>query len=267
MLHNVQYFDDSEVNTFDFDNAHVINQRHSNKTQFQDTSDPDLLKLCKQFVTRESSMVDVGAQDGSYSIGLSQSCKNIHAFESKHYILEKNLNERNISNVIVHDSTPKSKLDLFNLRNIDLIKLNSEYSTLNFLSGAINTLKENDYPPLIFEPKNNERQSVFDFLHKLNYRTNMTEQHHNIFTAIYHQQSGSNQNKNISGYSLSSIIIIGFVVIVIVAYIVFKILSYLIRQYDQGSGEFSKEQNIAASRSDIMQLIPGLNTLPTQSLQ
>jgi FkbM family methyltransferase len=64
-------------------------------------------------------------------------------------------------------------LDYFNYKNILLIKLDVEGYELNVLRGAINTIKKNNFPPILFEcwnnPKSKKKEELFTFFKKLGY--------------------------------------------------------------------------------------------------
>jgi FkbM family methyltransferase len=64
-------------------------------------------------------------------------------------------------------------LDYFNYKNILLIKLDVEGYELNVLRGAINTIKKNNFPPILFEcwnnPKSKKKEELFNFFKKLGY--------------------------------------------------------------------------------------------------
>lgn len=78
-------------------------------------------------------------------------------------------------------------LDDFNIRDIDLIKIDVEGMELNVLLGAKQTLEENNYPPIIFECWQDEwfedqRTRLFVFLQEMGY--SIQAQQKNNFLAV-----------------------------------------------------------------------------------
>ena len=59
-------------------------------------------------------------------------------------------------------------LDSFNLTNIGFIKMDVEDNELNVLIGSINTLKQSNYPTILFE-SNRNNTLLFEFLKNLSY--------------------------------------------------------------------------------------------------
>jgi FkbM family methyltransferase len=76
---------------------------------------------------------------------------------------------------------PTRTLDSYKLRNIGFIKIDVEGHEKEVLEGAIETLKENNYPPFIFEswipdgnetevPKKKLREELFEYIQSLGYK-------------------------------------------------------------------------------------------------
>jgi len=59
-------------------------------------------------------------------------------------------------------------LDRFNITNISFIKMDVEDNELNVLLGSLNTLKNSNYPKILFE-SNTYNEKLFNFLKDLNY--------------------------------------------------------------------------------------------------
>lgn len=108
----------------------------------------------------------------------------VKELEVPNYVLEQNIGAFSVDNnvrtdgyeVLTHGRTETIsaiKLDTMNLKNIRLIKLDVEGHEMEVLLGAINTLKNNGYPPILFEAWNfkfaEKREKLFRFIKDLGY--------------------------------------------------------------------------------------------------
>lgn len=108
-------------------------------------------------------------------------------------IVKFNIDGDNIAKVEV----PTRTLDSFKLKNIGFIKIDVEGHEKQVLEGAINTLKENNYPPFMFEswtPNSNEdhniprtrlRKELFDYIESIGYKIHSVAGWPEQFLAVY----------------------------------------------------------------------------------
>jgi FkbM family methyltransferase len=161
-----------------------------------------LIQWCKQFC-KQGTILDIGAHTGTYSIALAPHASSVHSFEPQkmtYYALcgsialsnSQNVTAHNVAlgapdqvgkmtlNIRSHDGGGSSlqsfadpviaqeqvevrTLDSYNFRNITFIKMDVEDNELNVLKGAAQTIKQNNYPTIIFE-SNHENQRLFSYI-------------------------------------------------------------------------------------------------------
>lgn len=73
------------------------------------------------------------------------------------------LHKSNVNPVLAEEIVNVVALDIFRLDNIGLIKIDVEDNELGVLKGAVQTIKNSNFPKILFE-SNNENQELFDFL-------------------------------------------------------------------------------------------------------
>lgn len=162
-----------------------------------------LISWCRQFCNKNSVMLDIGAHTGTYSIALASHANTVHSFEPQkmtYYALCGSIALSNAKNVTAHNIALGSSnqvgvqtlnirsndgggsslqpftdpvlgkeevevrtLDSYNFKNIGFIKMDVEDNELNVLKGAIQTVKKNNYPTILFE-SNYENNELFRFI-------------------------------------------------------------------------------------------------------
>lgn len=166
----------------------------------------------------EDTFIDIGAHIGTYS--LAQKCKvhafecdpTTFCYLAANVALKDKVDKIKIHNVALSDEIGKAQLikrsvdgggngivplnsddeqkkkvevttatlDYYELSNIKLIKIDVEGNELNVIKGALETLKRNNYPPILFEswgawkeaegiPAIKLRIDLFDFLQSIGY--------------------------------------------------------------------------------------------------
>lgn len=131
---------------------------------------------------------NIALQDLNYSIDKYNMALSNKEGSAKYYIrdpldgggngIEKFNSDANIPSVEV----PTRTLDSFGLKNIGFIKIDVEGHEKEVLEGAVNTLRENNYPPFTFEswtpnsaddhniPRTRLRNELFSFIESLGYK-------------------------------------------------------------------------------------------------
>jgi len=92
---------------------------------------------------------------------------------------------------------PLKRLDDLNIENIGLIKIDVEGHEIHVLKGALETLKRNNYPPILFEswdewrenhehciPASKLRSELFQYLKELGYKIEPIGKNSEIFLAV-----------------------------------------------------------------------------------
>lgn len=161
-----------------------------------------LIEWSKQFC-KNDTFLDIGAHTGTYSIALSPYAKQVYSFEPQkmtYYALcgsialsdARNITAHNIAlgspdqvgiqtlkirspdgggsslqsfadPVLAEESVEVRTLDSYNLTNISFIKMDVEDNELYVLKGAINTIKQNNHPTIMFE-SNHENKELFSYI-------------------------------------------------------------------------------------------------------
>jgi FkbM family methyltransferase len=86
------------------------------------------------------------------------------------------------SNILKTETIEVKTLDRFNIRNISFIKMYVKDNQLNVLLGSLNTLKNSNYPKIVFE-SNTYNEKLFNFLKGLNYNIVTIDGINNMFLA------------------------------------------------------------------------------------
>ena len=192
-----------------------------------------LINWCNDnFIKEDKVFIDIGAHIGTYSWILGKKAKETYAFECNNEVyncLCANIYLKQLSNKIIpHNIGLSSKpdtlkyyirskdgggngvehigqetneyklitvkrLDDYEIKNVSFIKIDTEGHELEVLKGAINTLKNNNYPPFLFEswgPHHGEdkfklREPLFTFIRELNYKIISLNGYDDMFLAEY----------------------------------------------------------------------------------
>jgi hypothetical protein len=161
-----------------------------------------LIQWCKQFC-KQGTILDIGAHTGTYSIALASHAAKVHSFEPQkmtYYALCGSIALSNAKNVTAHnvalgapdqvgtqtlnirsndgggsslqtfadpvlaqEQVEVRTLDSYNFQNIGFIKMDVEDNELNVLKGATQTIKQNNYPTILFE-SNHENKPLFSYI-------------------------------------------------------------------------------------------------------
>jgi FkbM family methyltransferase len=182
----------------------------------------NLMEWCKQFCNPNKIFLDIGSHTGTYGISLSKYCKHVYCFEPQkmtYYSLcgsvalsniinitclnfglgSNEQSGKNILKIVSNDgggSTLHSNnmnvlkeeeieiktLDSLNITNIGFIKMDVEDNELFVLKGSIETLKQSNYPIILFESNYNNTE-LFDYIKYIGYNVIQIQGVTNMFLA------------------------------------------------------------------------------------
>lgn len=180
----------------------------------------NLIEWCKQFCSKNTNFIDIGAHAGTYTTSLASYSKHVYAFEpqkmtfyalcggvalSGHYnvtCIQKGLGSptqvgeqklKIVSNdgggsslhaktgILSEESIEIQTLDSYNLSDISFIKMDVEENELYVLQGGKETIKRCN-PKILFE-SNKDNPILFHYLHELNYTIININGYNNMFLA------------------------------------------------------------------------------------
>jgi FkbM family methyltransferase len=92
--------------------------------------------------------------------------------------------DSNSNRILKTENIEVKTLDRFNITNIGFIKMDVEDNELNVLLGGLMTLKNSNYPTIVFE-SNTFNETLFNFLKGLNYSIIPINGFNNMFLAKF----------------------------------------------------------------------------------
>jgi FkbM family methyltransferase len=163
-----------------------------------------LIEWCRQYLSSDSTFIDVGAHIGSYSLILSSQCRTVHAFEpaaTTRAWLQAAIETNAITNVHVYEAALGAQegtadlyhcspdglrtslrkvlgvtdveevsvktLDSYSFTDVSFIKISVNGTELDVLRGATSTLEQHHYPRILVETRDNAVQTC---LRELGYK-------------------------------------------------------------------------------------------------
>ena len=184
----------------------------------------NLIDWSKQFCFSNKITLDIGAHSGTYSLCLANRSQHVYSFEPQkmtYYSLCGSVALSNLKNVTCHNFGLGSQeqvgekelfivsndgggstliknqspvlstetvtirtLDSLQLKNVGFIKMDVEENELNVLKGAVETLKNSNYPTILFE-SNDINEELFNFIKQLSYNIIQVSGVNNMFLATH----------------------------------------------------------------------------------
>ncbi|HSW76952.1 MAG TPA: hypothetical protein VLG50_07890 [Candidatus Saccharimonadales bacterium] len=143
--------------------------------------DESLIHWCKEFLTPNAVMINIGAGSGSYPLLLHSYCQTIHAFETNELItLHQNMMNNHIHNVKLY--TLNYPIDQLNLTDVKLITC--YHDDMNIINHILKTLNINNYPPILFT----KNMAISALLFNLGYQIHLINNYPDVLLASDHAQ-------------------------------------------------------------------------------
>ncbi len=194
--------EDNKVMVFDLRNIYILPQNNLNYYINNGLFEKYLIDWCKQYCTKETNVLDIGAHTGTYALSLAPISNHVYAFEPQRLTfyalcgsvalsnyqnitcIQKGLGSPEqegeqvlkivsndgggsslhaIDGILSEENIDVITLDSLNLSNIGFIKIDVEDNELDVFKGATETIKRCGYPKVIFE-SNSNNQELFNYL-------------------------------------------------------------------------------------------------------
>lgn len=201
--------DSNQIIVLNNSDTHILPQVNLDYYTKNGLFEESLIDWSSQFCRKDKVFLDIGAHSGTYTISLAKYCKTVHSFEPQrmtYYSLCGSVALSYAENVFCHNfglgaetqtgqqilnivsddgggstvqpitNIKKTELisirtlDSMNLQDIAFIKIDVEGNELNVLKGGLTTLKQSNYPKILFE-SNTYNSELFSFLTNLGYST------------------------------------------------------------------------------------------------
>jgi len=221
----IQNNTENKIVLFDNKLSFILPQNNLNYYSTHGLFENSLIDWCKQFCNKNKTFLDIGAHSGTYTISLAPYCKEVYSFEPSKFsyyslcgsvvlsdlknvtCLQFGLGSteqvgKQTLNIISNDgggstlhSTEQTilrkeeieikTLDELNILNISFIKMDVEENEYYVLLGSAQTLKNNNYPKILFESNNSNEISVklFELVKSYGYTIHSINGYRNMFLA------------------------------------------------------------------------------------
>lgn len=194
--------EDNKVMVFDSRDIHILPQNNLEYYINYGLFEKYLIDWCKQYCTKETNVLDIGAHTGTYALSLASFSNHVYAFEPQRLTfyalcggvalsnyqnitcIQKGLGSpeqegEQILKIVSNDGGGSSlhaidgilseekidiiTLDSLNLSDIGFIKMDVEDNELEVFKGANETIKRCGYPKVVFE-SNSDNPDLFNYL-------------------------------------------------------------------------------------------------------
>ena len=161
------------------------NEKNSNEKNFK-LKENSLIEWCEQLCSPDKVFLDIGAHTGEFTISLADKCKKVYAFEYEqmiYYALCGGVALSNLDNVTClnfklgseEQFATNSTIDNIlcstpDISNIGFIRINNVDCLLNILKGSLETLKQSNYPKILFKVDKNNIDNINSLLSNLEYK-------------------------------------------------------------------------------------------------
>jgi len=167
------------------------NDERYNKILDDGFSQYNVVKWCEQYLTKDSTFIDIGSDLGDFTLILSKSCEKVHSYEfskTKYEHLSMSGLLNNLFNVKYYNyEIPKLKDD--EVKNLKFIHIGID-DTISILQ-TLKSILQRDHPHILF--KNNDNNTS-KFLFDINYDISSVSNSGGLFIAGPSKNNNSKEN-------------------------------------------------------------------------